>query len=430
MNEPLAYRMRPKCIDDILGQEHILGKGKLIRNMLDHQTICSLILYGQPGTGKTTIAAVLAETLQLKYQMLNAVICSKKDIEAAIFEARINQGNFMLIIDEVHRLNKNIQDILLPHIEDGTIILIGATTSNPYHSINHAIRSRCQLIEVKPLKQEDILTALKRAIMDPHGLANQYTFKEEALLLLAERSGGDLRYALNKLEIAAFSCDEKKCIDQNIVNIVCEKANITIDKNEDGHYDAVSALQKSIRGSDVQAALYYLARLIAADDLDSIERRLLITAYEDVGLANPQAVDRTYQAILTARMVGFPEGAIPLGFAVCDLSLSPKSKSACNAIHEAIDLVQQKSFAMPEYLKLTPVGLKEEEKYQYDRLDLVEQIQYLPSLIKEMKFYHPNYQSGPYELSLIKNYERLTRQGRTADLKTLYRNNPSSSKKN
>lgn len=424
MNEPLAYRMRPKSLEDILGQDHILAKGKFISNMLEKQTLCSMILYGQPGTGKTTIAMVLAETLQIKYKMLNAVICSKKDIEAAIFEATINQGNFMLIIDEVHRLNKNIQDILLPHIENGTIILLGATTSNPYHSINLAIRSRCQLIEIKPLKKEHIILALKKALSDKRGLDQQYQIKEDALDLLADRSGGDLRFALNKLEIAAFSCDEQKMITKEIVENICLKANTTIDKDEDGHYDAVSALQKSIRGSDVDAALYYLARLIAADDLDSIERRLIITAYEDIGLANPQAVDRTYHAIQTARMVGFPEGAIPLGFAVCDLALSPKSKSSCNGIHEAIDFVNQKSFPIPEYLHLTPVGLSDDEKYQYERLDLVEKIQYLPSLIKDMQFYHPNYQSGPYELSLIKNYERLKRQERTADLKNLYKKNP------
>lgn len=420
MQQPLAYRVRPTTLNDVLGQQHILGEDKFLSNMLNNNTICSMILYGKPGTGKTTIATIIANTLNIKYKILNAVICSKKDIEAAIFEASLNEA-YILIIDEVHRLNKNIQDVLLPHVENGTIILIGATTGNPYHSINSAIRSRCHLVEIKPLEKQDVIIALKRAIESDKGLNNQYTIEEDALELLANYSGGDLRFALNKLEIAAYTTSSNKIITKEIVGNVVKKANSTIDKNEDGHYDAVSALQKSIRGSDVDAALYYLARLIAADDLDSIERRLLVTAYEDVGLANPAAVDRTYNAIQTARLVGFPEGAIPLGFAVVDLALSPKSKSANDAIHKALDLVNSHDFQMPDYLRLTPVGLNENEKYNYDRLDLVEKIQYLPSLIKDMKFYEPNIKSGPYELSLMKNYERLSKINRTSNLKDLYK---------
>ena len=420
MKEPLAFRVRPSKLSDVLGQDHILGKDKFMSNMLNNNTICSMILYGKPGTGKTTIATIIANTLNIKYTILNAVICSKKDIESAIFEASLNES-FILIVDEVHRLNKNIQDILLPHIENGTIILIGATTSNPYHSINSAIRSRCHLVEIKSLTNEDIIIALKRALENEKGLNNEYTIEDEALNLLANYSGGDLRFALNKLEISAYTTSSDKVITKEIVLNVVKKANTTIDKNEDGHYDAVSALQKSIRGSDVDASLYYLARLIAADDLDSIERRLLVTAYEDIGLANPSAVDRTYNAIQTARMVGFPEASIPLGFAVVDLALSPKSKSADVGIKNALEVVNTKDFQMPEYLRLTPIGLSEDEKYKYERLELVEKIQYLPSLIKEMKFYEPNYKSGPYELSLIKNYERLSKINRTSNLKELYK---------
>ena len=420
MKEPLAFRMRPTKLEDVLGQNHILGKDKFITNMLSNNTICSMILYGKPGTGKTTIATIIANSLNIKFKLLNAVTCAKKDIEAAIFEASLN-SSYILIIDEVHRLNKNIQDILLPHIENGTIILIGATTGNPYHSINSAIRSRCHLVEVRQLTSEDIIIALKRAIESEKGLNNIYSIEEEALKTLADYSGGDLRFALNKLEIAAYTTSADKHITLDIVKSVVKKANSTIDKNEDGHYDAVSALQKSIRGSDVDAALYYLARLIAADDLDSIERRLLVTAYEDIGLANPAAVDRTFNAIQTARLVGFPEAAIPLGFAVVDLALSPKSKSADVAIKNALELVNTKEFPIPEYLRLTPVGLNEDEKYKYERLDLVEKIQYLPSLIKDMKFYEPNYTSGPYELSLLKNYDRLKKINRSSNLKEVYK---------
>lgn len=420
MKQPLAYRIRPTKIEDVLGQQHILGKDKFVSNMLNNNTICSMILYGKPGTGKTTIATIIAKTLNIKYKILNAVIANKKDIEEAIFEASL-YNEYILIIDEVHRLNKNIQDILLPHIENGTITLIGATTGNPYHSINSAIRSRCHLVEIKPLEKDDIIIALKRAMVEKDGLNNEYTITDEALNILANYSGGDLRFALNKLEICAYTTSSDKQITENIVKDVVKKANSSIDKNEDGHYDAVSALQKSIRGSDVDAALFYLARLIAADDLDSIERRLLVTAYEDVGLANPAAVDRTYNAIQTARLVGFPEGAISLGFAVVELALSPKSKSAYNGIHAALDIVNSHDFQMPEYLKLTPVGLEENEKYDYERLDVVEKIQYLPSMIKNMKFYKPNYNSGPYELSLIKNYERLSKIQRSAILKDVYK---------
>ena len=420
MKEPLAYRVRPEALNDVLGQDHILGKDKFISNMINNNTICSMILYGKPGTGKTTIATIIAKTLNIKYTLLNAVTCNKKDIEAAIFEASLNES-FMLIIDEVHRLNKNIQDILLPHIENGTIILIGATTGNPYHSINSAIRSRCHLVEVKPLTKQDIIIALKKALKNQKGLNNVYTIDDDALDKLANYSGGDLRFALNKLEVAAYSTNSDKHITIDIISNVVKQANSTIDRNEDGHYDAVSALQKSIRGSDVDAALFYLARLIAADDLDSIERRLLVTAYEDVGLANPSAVDRTFNAIQTAKLVGFPEAAIPLGFAVVDLALSPKSKSAYEGINNALNIVNQHEFPIPEYLKLTPVGLDKEQQYNYDRLDVVEKIQYLPSLIKEMKFYKPNYKSGPYELSLIKNYKRLSKINKPTNLKDLYK---------
>ncbi len=418
MKQPLAYRMRPTSLQEILGQSHILGENKFLTKMLNNQTLCSIIFYGPPGTGKTTLAMVIATTLNSPYHLLNAVTCNKKDLEGAIFEAKMH-GSLILIIDEVHRLNKDKQDILLPHIENGTIILLGATTSNPYHSINKAIRSRCHLVEIKSLKQEDIKVAILRALKHKDGLNNQYKINEDALEALSRLCGGDLRFALNKLEIAAYNSNQEGVITLENIHDICQQANSLLDKDEDGHYDAGSALQKSIRGSDVDASLYYLARLIAYNDLDSIERRLLVTAYEDIGLANPSAVDRTYNAIQTAKIVGFPEAAIPLGFAVVDLALSPKSKSSTNAIHKAINLVNEQNFPIPEYLRLSPVGLSKEDQYDYADSSIWEKIQYLPSLIKDMQFYEPNFQSGPYELSLIKHYQQLKNISRTPRLRDL-----------
>ncbi len=418
MKQPLAYRMRPETLSDILGQNHILGQDKFLTKMIENQTISSMIFFGPPGTGKTTLAMVIAKVLQQPYECLNAVTCNKKDLEGIIIGAKLHE-NLIVIIDEVHRLNKDKQDILLPYLESGTLTLLGATTANPYHAINNAIRSRCHLVEIKPLQMEDIKTAIQRALMSPKGLNQQYTITNDAMDCLARLCGGDLRFALNKLEIAAYNTGKENCITLENIQNVCQKANTTLDKDEDGHYDAVSALQKSIRGSDVDAALYYLARLVAYEDLDSIERRLLVTAYEDVGLANPNAVDRTFHAIQTAKTVGFPEAIIPLGFAVCDLALSPKSKSSCKAIQKAVALVNEQHFPMPEYLKLTPVGLNKEDQYDYDHPEIWNKIQYLPTLIKDMKFYEPNFNSGPYELSLIKNYQQLQKIQRTNHLKDL-----------
>ncbi len=420
MNQPLAYRMRPTKIDDILGQSHLLGENQFLTNMIKNHSLCSMIFFGPPGTGKTTLAICIANTLNQPYQLLNAVTCNKKDLEGAILEAKMKDG-LILIVDEVHRLNKDKQDILLPHLENGLLTLLGATTANPYHAINKAIRSRCHLVEIKPLNEEDIIQALKRALSSPNGLKNQFKVEEMALHTLAKLSGGDLRFAFNQLEIASFSTKDD-CITNELIQNICQKANTTLDADEDGHYDAVSALQKSIRGSDVDAALYYLARLIAYEDLDSIERRLLVTAYEDIGLANPAAVDRTFNAIQTAKIVGFPEAMIPLGFAVIDLALSPKSKSAYLAIHKAVELVEQQNFPIPEYLRLTPVHLAKEDQYDYDNPKSWPYIQYLPSLIRNMHFYYPNYKSGPYELSLIKNYEQLQKINRTTKLKDLKKN--------
>lgn len=416
MKAPLAFRMRPKTLDMVLGQKDLLSQNGFLTNCVENDTIVSMIFFGPPGVGKTTIAEALANTLKIHSIKLNAVTSNKKDLEQAIEEAKL-YDRCIIIMDEIHRLNKDKQDILLPYLENGSIFIIGATTANPYISINPAIRSRCHLLEVKPLDKNDVLSGLHRAIKDQNGLNNKISVTEEGLTLLAEMSGGDMRFALNYLEILSLSSKNKELTITDIKEIV-KVPNYLVDRDENGHYDAVSALQKSIRGSDVDAALYYLARLCVANDLDSIERRLLVIAYEDVGLANPHAVNRTHNALEAAKKVGFPEAIIPLGFIVCDLALSPKSKASNNAIQSAYELAKNMPLDVLDYLKLTPINKNEEDLYPYDRPDLWEKIQYLPNLIKNTKFYVPSNGSS-YERALNDNYQRLQKIVRSNDLRNL-----------
>ena len=419
MKQPLAFRMRPETTKDLLGQSHLLGPGKVITKCLDAGRLFSMIFYGQPGMGKTTMAMCLANELNLPYRLFNAVTGNKKDLEVLFQEAKLSNG-LVVIIDEIHRLNKDKQDLLLPHVENGSITLIGATTSNPYFAINPAIRSRCHLFEIKPLTTEDIMTALDRAIQSEKGLNGAVTIDHDAAKIIAEHSGGDLRYALNVLEICAIACDGN--ITAELVRQYSSRPILAIDAGDDGHYDAVSAFQKSIRGSDVNAALYYLARLIEAGDMDSIERRLLVTAYEDIGLGNPAAVARTVNAIDAAKRVGFPEGRIPLANAVIDLALSPKSKSAEAAIDAAAANLRQHAYPIPEYLRYTPVNLAPQDRYDYGAPELWPLIQYLPNGIRNEQFYVPE-MSGQYEKQLAKNYEELSKIKRSNSMRELKNRN-------
>lgn len=416
MNAPLAYRVRPHTLDDIIGQKHLVGEDGFLRHLMESNTLVSMIFYGPPGSGKTTLAEAFSRSMDAHLIKLNAVTSNKKEMEAAIEESRLFPHP-IIIMDEVHRLSKDKQDLLLPFIESGTIYLIGATTANPYIAINPAIRSRCHLLEVKPLTQKEIIEGIHRVIELPNGLNNMYTFSDEAVATIARLASGDMRLAMNLVEVATLG-SKKMHIEKSDIDAITKIPNYLMDQDENGHYDAVSALQKSIRGSDVDAALYYLARLCAAGDLESIERRLLVTAYEDIGLANPQAVTRCATALESARKVGFPEAVIPLGFTVCDLALSPKSKVACNAIHKAMDVATSSPLDVMDYLKLTPVNVQEEDKYPYDRPDIWEKIQYLPELIKNMQFYEPSDHSS-YERALNENYRRLKKQGRSKDLRRL-----------
>ncbi len=416
MLKPLAFRIRPKKIEDVIGQKDILGENGILTNSIKEKLPISFILYGVPGSGKTTIAECYANSLGVHSIKINAVSSNKSEIEACIKEAKMFHPT-ILIIDEVHRLNKDKQDILLPYIEDGTIYLIGATTANPYIAINKAIRSRCHLLEVKRLDVDKIFAGLKRAILNKNGFDNKLKIDDDSLKYIAKISNGDFRFALNFLEIVDLTY-KNETIDLEMTKSINKVPNLAMDKDEDDHYNAVSALQKSIRGSDVDAAIYYLAKLCVVNDLESIARRLLVTAYEDVGLANPGACMRCKIAIDSALQVGLPEAIIPLSVTVIELSLSPKSKAAINAIGRAMDLVNTKPLEVMDYLKYTPVNVKEEDKYPYDRPDLWEKIQYLPELIKNEKFYFPEDKSA-FEKALNDNYRKLSNVKRSSDLRNL-----------
>ena len=416
--KPLAYRLRPESLDDIIGQQHLVGEKGIIRKCLEKGTIFSSIFFGPPGIGKTTLAEVIAKELHKPCRRFNAVTGNKKDLDAIFVEADLS-GQLILICDEVHRLNKDKQDLLLPHVEKGNIILIGCTTANPYHSINPAIRSRCHLFELKALSRDDVKQALLKAISNKDGLNNSCTISDDALSLIAEVANGDIRFALNVLELSSFICQNNK-IEVEDVKEQCKVANQRTFASEDGHYDLLSALQKSIRGSDVNGALYYLALLAQSNDEASISRRLVVIAYEDIGLANPQLVARTLDACKAAEAVGFPEAIIPYGIQIIDLCLSPKSRTGVDAVHRAQALVNSKAYDMPKYLRLTPVGLQDDEKYSYDRYDCFHRIQFLPDEIKNVEFIN-DFNVNRYEQQLKQVYEQLKSTKRTNNLKQLYR---------
>lgn len=416
--KPLAYRLRPESLDDIIGQQHLVGEKGIIRKCLEKGTIFSSIFFGPPGIGKTTLAEVIAKELHKPCRRFNAVTGNKKDLDAIFVEADLS-GQLILICDEVHRLNKDKQDLLLPHVEKGNIILIGCTTANPYHSINPAIRSRCHLFELKALSRDDVKQALLKAISNKDGLNDSCTISDDALSLIAEVANGDIRFALNILELSSFICQNNK-IEVEDVKEQCKVANQRTFASEDGHYDLLSALQKSIRGSDVNGALYYLALLAQSNDEASISRRLVVIAYEDIGLANPQLVARTLDACKAAEAVGFPEAIIPYGVQIIDLCLAPKSRTGVDAVHRAQALVNSKAYDMPKYLRLTPVGLQDDEKYSYDRYDCFHKIQYLPDEIKNVEFIN-DFNVNRYEQQLKQVYEQLKSTKRTNNLKQLYK---------
>ena len=398
MNKPLALKLAPTTLSEVIGQKHLIGEGKILTNLVKNKKLFSMILYGKPGIGKTSIANAIANDLGERYRFLNATINTKKDLDVVIEEAKMYDG-IILIMDEIHRLNKDKQDILLPQLESGLITLIGMTTSNPYHAINPAIRSRCQLFELKELETEDIIDGLKKAIKHPD--LKGIEIDDKSIELIAKLSGNDLRYAYNLLEVAFYSTDDKKITEEKIRRIN-NKPVFFSDKNGEGHYDVLSGLQKSIRGSDVDAALHYLARLTVEGDLESIYRRLSVIAYEDIGLANPAIGPRLDAAINAAERVGLPEARIPLGTIVVEMALSPKSNTAHIAFDEAIkDIEEGNVGTIPAHIKTnSPLY-----KYPHDYNGAYVVQQYLPDKLKNKKYYHPK--DIGYEKNIKEIYERL-----------------------
>ncbi|MGX1263610.1 putative ATPase [Rossellomorea marisflavi] len=418
--KPLAFKMRPRTIDEILGQQHLVGEGKIIDRMVKAKQLSSMILYGPPGIGKTSIASAIAGSTQYRFKTLNAVTNNKKDIQIVVEEAKMS-GKVILLLDEVHRLDKGKQDFLLPYLENGMITMIGATTSNPYHAINPAIRSRCQIFELKPLSTDEMKQAIQRAIEDEERGLGTYKLdvSEDAIEHFASSSFGDVRSSLNALELAVLSTspDEEGVIHitLSIAEECLQKKSFSHDKDGDAHYDVISAFQKSIRGSDANAALHYLGRLVEAGDLPSIARRLLVIAYEDIGLASPQAGQRTLAAVETAEKIGFPEARIPLANAVIELCLSPKSNSAISAIDSALsDIRKGKSGEVPAHLKdahyqgAAELGRGIEYKYPHDHESGWVKQDYLPDRIKNAKYYQPK-KTGKFEQAIGQVYDNINK---------------------
>lgn len=377
--ELLQNKLRPSCLKDVLGQSHLIGKDKVLSNLVKSKRLFNIIFYGQSGIGKTTIALALMNEFNLRYRMLNATVNSKKDFEVVIEEAKLYNG-IILIVDEIHRMNKDKQDILLSFIESGLITLIGLTNSNPYHSINPAIRSRCQMLELKALTEKDVEKGLKRvSTVYPDIKMDSKTIK-----YIAKLSNGDVRYAYNLVEFAYFGFDKNVTIEN--IQEVNNSPSFFTDKGEDGHYDMLSAFQKSIRGSDVDAALHYLGRLIVSGDYDSIYRRMIVIAYEDIGLANPGIGPKVIAAIEACERIGYPELQIPLGVIVTEMALSPKSNSGYSGIAAAISDINAGNVGrIPEHIRTNSPTYK----YPHNYPNYWVEQEYLPENLKGRKYYSP-----------------------------------------
>lgn len=419
---PLASRMRPARLEEIVGQQHILGKDKLLYRAIKADKLGSVILYGPPGTGKTTIAKVIANTTSAGFTQINATTAGKKDMEAVVREAKDSLGMYgkrtILFVDEIHRFNKGQQDYLLPYVEDGTLILIGATTENPYFEVNGALLSRSIIFELKALEASDIKHLLIRALTDVEKGMGAYdaVADEEALNFLADISGGDARNALNALELGILtterSGDGKIHITLQTASECIQKKVVRYDKNGDNHYDTISAFIKSMRGSDPDAAVFYLAKMLyAGEDIKFIARRIMICASEDVGNADPQALQVAVAAAQAVERVGMPEAQIILSQAVLYVASAPKSNAACNAVFEAMEVVKTTTTTVPSHLQdrhyggAAKLGHGEGYLYAHDYPEHYVKQQYLPDEIVQMRFYHPT--DMGYESQIAGRLDRL-----------------------
>lgn len=419
MPDNLALRMRPRTINEVIGQQHLVGDGKIIARMVEANKLSSMILFGPPGIGKTSIASAIAGTTKYAFRTFNATVDTKKRLQEIAEEAKFS-GGLVLLLDEIHRLDKTKQDFLLPLLENGNIIMIGATTENPFFSVTPAIRSRVQIFELEPLTSDDIANALKIALDDKErGFDFPVHLDDDALSFITTATNGDLRSAYNSLDLAVMStkpqADGSRHISLETVENSLQRSYITMDKNGDGHYDVLSALQKSIRGSDVNASLHYAARLIEAGDLPSLARRLTVIAYEDIGLANPEAQVHTVTALEAAQKIGFPEARILIANVVVDLALSPKSNSAYLAMDQALsDLRSNGNLPIPRHLRddhyagSKELGNAQDYLYPHNYPEKWVKQDYLPEKLKGKNYFSPN-ETGKYERALGANKERIDR---------------------
>ena len=404
---PLASRLRPKTLEEVVGQQHIIGKDKLLYRAIKADKLSSIIFYGPPGTGKTTLAKVIANTTSANFTQINATVAGKKDMEEVVRQAKDNQGMYgkktILFVDEIHRFNKGQQDYLLPFVEDGTLILIGATTENPYFEVNGALISRSSIFELKPLEKEDIRRLIMRALTDEErGMGSYHAIiDEDALEFLADICGGDARNALNAIELGVLTTerseDGKIHITIDVVSECIQKRVVRYDKGGDNHYDTISAFIKSMRGSDPDAAVFYLAKMLyAGEDVKFIARRIMICASEDVGNADPMAISVAVAAAQAVERVGMPEAQIILSQAVLYVATAPKSNSAVNAIMAANAAVRAHKTTVPSHLQdahykgSANLGRGTGYKYAHDYPNHYVEQQYLPEEIKDMQFYEPS----------------------------------------
>lgn len=419
---PLASRLRPTTLDEVVGQQHIIGKDKLLYRAIKADKLNSVIFYGPPGTGKTTLAKVIANTTSAEFTQINATVAGKKDMEEVVNKAKELKGMYqkrtILFIDEIHRFNKGQQDYLLPFVEDGTIILIGATTENPYFEVNGALLSRSSVFELRPLSQEEVETLILRAVQDEKKGMGSYhaVIEEDALHFLADLAGGDARSALNAVELGILTTPRSEDgmihITLDVTSECIQKRVVRYDKTGDNHYDTISAFIKSMRGSDPDAAVYYLAKMLyAGEDIKFIARRIMICASEDVGNADPMALNVAVSAAQAVERIGMPEAQIILSQAVLYVATAPKSNSACNAVFAAMDNVKKYKTTVPVHLQdahykgSAKLGHGIGYKYAHDYPNHYVKQQYLPDEIKDAVFYEAS--DNGYEQTIKAHMKRI-----------------------